>query len=531
MSNLPATIEPSGEETSQFITFKVGEELFGVSILCVDEIITPKPVTAIPRTPDYFKGIINLRGDVISIISLRERFHLDLAVQTEEEAFFNRIVVIQAGGMKLGLLVDSINSILTLNEKNIQGSTKLISQDKQGYIRGSYKLNDASLLLMLDQEKLVNETDFQMIGDMIPALNDATEVQAAKEQEIRIRELFLVGFSIGEERFSIESAQVEEIVFLPETTPVPEMDSFVEGIFDLRGEMIPLIRLADKLDVQGNRANEDSPVIIAKVFGVKVGFLVDQITEVYIIKENEILDPPINLNPAQQDQLKGVVKKQIGEVEHIIMLLILNKMFDEEEQKLLKDLDAQNEKIEEEVEDLEEEIPMLEFELKGEKYSVPVLEASEIIPIRETVPVPKAPKYIEGVINLRGDVISIVHLPKLVGNHEFKSDPMMTKILIVETQKGKAGLIIEKVLSIKKHKLSSFEQPNSLVRHKNNIFIRGMKKDDNSEDILVLIDLEKTLYQAQNPETESKEVTGLLGLQAELEHLGEEEQLLLLNEK
>lgn len=523
MSDLPALTQK--REMSQYITFKVGEELFGVNILCVDEIITPKPVTMIPRTPDYFLGILNLRGEVISIISLRARFELPL-----EKGEFNRIVVIQSGNMKLGLMVDEIHAITTLDEAEVQLSNRLVANERQQYLRGSYRLKEGGLLLLLDHDRLVAEEDFHLPEDLQPALAELHEAPNQVEPERKVPELFLIGFSIGEEHFSVESKNIEEIILMPEVTPVPQMSSFVEGIFQLRETVIPVVNLGQKLEVEGRDVWEESPVIIATIFGVRVGLIVDQITEVYIIKENEIHEPPINLNPGQQEQLKGVIKKKHGDKEDIIMLLILEKIFSLDEKELLQELDEQNEKALAEEVDLEEEVSILEFELKGERYAIPIIEASEIIVMREIVPVPKAPKTVEGVINLRGEVVTVVHLPRLVGNDEYE-ESLQTKILVVETDKEKAGLIVERVIGMRKERLSTFEPPSDLVRQRSNIFIRGMKKDEHSEDIIVLMDVQKTLYQAQNPQAGESEVIGLLGLQKELEDLALQEQTLLLGEK
>jgi len=520
MSNLPATVETAIQQTVQHITFHVGEELFGVDIMCVEEIIIPRKCTAIPRTPAYFLGIINLRGEVISILDMRGRFHLAPAEVNENF----RIIVIHAQGSKFGMLVDQIDSIVTLENHAVQSASKFVSQEKQKYIAGSYRLDEDKLLLLLDQEHLIDEEDFYIQQELQGA---SDSMQAVAEELVDVvPELFLVGFSIGRERFAIESLKVEEIIQMPEITPVPEMDNFVEGIFHLRESVIPVIRIGQRMEVSGKEIDETCPVIIVQIEGVKVGLIVDMITEVYLVKENEVLDPPITLNQKQLDQLRGVIKLERDGHTQIVMLLKLEELFSFEEHDVLRGLEESAEDETALQVDREEEVPILEFMLNGEKYAIEVASANEIIPVGEIVTIPKAPEFIRGVINLRGDVISVVDLPKLVGKRqdEFAES---SKILIVFTGTEVAGLIVDQVSGIRKALLSSFEPPSELLRQRGNIYIRGLSKDDKTDDIVVLMDIQNTLMQAQGQNDTGD--GSLDGVQAELEQL-EAEDLQLISQ-
>ena len=512
MTNLPAEINTVQERSLQYITFTVGEELFGVNIMCVEEIITPRAVTAIPRTPDYFLGIINLRGEVISIIDMRTRFGIPQRKNTSD----SRVVVIHSNGLKLGMLVDKISSIVTLDGSASQASSRMTAKGRQKYISGSFKLSDESILLLLAQEQIVNEEDFQ-IHQEIHDSQELVTVEAQKKE--KVKEINLVGFSLSGEQYTIESHSVEEIIVLPEITVIPEMEGFVEGIFHLRESVIPVIRLTEHMGLAGQEITEDNPVIIIKISGLKIGLIVDKITEVFLIGEDEVLPPPINLNQKQTEQLKGVIKLQRGEDNFIVMLLKLEKLFSPDEETMLRELGAGEEAEEFEGMEKEEEVAILEFSLAEERYAIPLVEANEIIPVREIVPVPKAPPFIRGVINLRGDVISIVDLPLLVGQQGYQFTEQ-TKILVVNPGNEVAGLIVEKMLGIRKVLLSSFDKPSDLLRQQGNIFIEGIGKVDETGEIVVLMDIATTLAQAQGEE----EYNDLESVKSELEQLEFDDQ-------
>ena len=519
-ADLPATLESLNaggiNQIGQYITFHIDNELYGVNILCIEEIITPRRFTHIPRTPAYFLGIINLRGEVISIIDIRKRFGKEPLTAENPQA---RIVVISVKGLKLGLLVDEIESIIKVESAQVQHSNKIISGDKQQYIDGTVKIADDQILLLLAHDKIIEEEDFNIQLDLAAGAGDILKEDVTQEEVSP--ELFLVGFSIGQENFALESLMVEEIIMKPEVTPIPEMTAYMEGIFHLRESAIPLIRLGDKLSINDQKPTEKSPVIIINVYDVKVGLLVDNITEVYLVKENEVVDPPITLNTDQLEQLKGVIKLERDKKQQLIMLLELEKLFNAEEQETLKEIDEQNTKVTEE-ENKEVPEPILEFTLNGEIYAIPVSLSNEIILLREIVPVPKSPTYVYGVINLRGEVISIVNLPLLVGNKKYEFT-QHTRILIVDPGGEKAGLIVEKVEGIRKVFMSSFQEPSSLLTRRGNVFIKGMSQDDEVGAIVVLMDLKKTLEQSQSEEAEEIPEDGIYDIQEELRKLDQEE--------
>ena len=101
MSKLASTLS----DISQFVTFTVNNESFGVLIQIVEEIIIlPEKVTPVPRAPTYFSGMINLRGEIISVIDLRQRFQLPPVEPTN----MTRILVVSITGIKVGMIVDAV---------------------------------------------------------------------------------------------------------------------------------------------------------------------------------------------------------------------------------------------------------------------------------------------------------------------------------------------------------------------------------------------------------------------------------------
>jgi purine-binding chemotaxis protein CheW len=513
MDNLPVALDASLESTLRYVTFSIGNELFGVDIMCVESIIPPQDITTIPRTPDYFLGIVNLRGEVISIIDMRKRFGLESTETTPD----TRIVVILSNGILIGMLVDRINAIESLVTDKIQSAPPLATLEQKKFISGSFKLPSKKILLILLHQKLIDDQDF-IIEQELKFNQDLLETGSAKKDSW-VKEIPLVSFRIGVEQYTVESKEVEEIIFLPEITAVPDMDEIIDGIFYLRESVVPIVRLGERIGLGITKITDESQVIILKsgLFGIKVGLIVDDISEIFFIGEDELVDSPINLNKAQSEHLKGVFRLPAEHDSLIVMLLNLEKLFNEEEQEQLKELEFVSSAEIKPQADLESPVGILEFIVAEERYAVKVADTNEIIRVSKIVPVPKAPLYLKGIINLRGEVISIIDVGLLV-DRKRREVSSNARILIVNSGGETAGLLVGKVIGIRKVVLSTFEPPSDLIKQKGNIFIEGIGKIDESGEIVVLMDIETTLLQAQSMEEEDED---LEMVRKELEYMAE----------
>ncbi|MBD3383007.1 MAG: chemotaxis protein CheW [candidate division Zixibacteria bacterium] len=137
------------EQLLQMVSFRLGEELFGVDILKVQEINRLMEITKMPKVPDFVEGVINLRGRVIPIVDLRKRFHLPPVERNRE----TRIIVVDISGMMMGMIVDSVSEVLRLPASTIEPAPDITTSIESQYIRGVAKL-EKRLLIFLDLSKV-----------------------------------------------------------------------------------------------------------------------------------------------------------------------------------------------------------------------------------------------------------------------------------------------------------------------------------------------------------------------------------------
>lgn len=140
--------------TDQYLTFMLGEEEFGVDILRVQEIKGWEQATAIPNTPDYIRGVMNLRGTVVPIIDLRRRFELESAEYTATTV----VIVLKVEGehstRTMGFVVDAVSEVYNVNADNLQPAPDFGTRVDTQFIRGLAVVEE-KMIILLDFDRLI----------------------------------------------------------------------------------------------------------------------------------------------------------------------------------------------------------------------------------------------------------------------------------------------------------------------------------------------------------------------------------------
>jgi len=140
-------------ELRQFISFSVGDEEYGLELLRVKEVIRVREITWLPRAPAFVKGIINLRGDVIPIVDLREKFGLEAVGETAQ----TRVIVVEMGGQLVGMVVDSASQVVRIPAAQIDPPPPVLGGFSQEFITGVGKLEDKLVVLLNVDSLLTSE--------------------------------------------------------------------------------------------------------------------------------------------------------------------------------------------------------------------------------------------------------------------------------------------------------------------------------------------------------------------------------------
>ncbi len=148
----------------QLVTFQLGDELYGVDIMDVKEIVKVCAVRQIPNAPYYVEGIFNLRSEIIPVMNLHKRFQIKKLEIPEDEEFEGGFIILNIDNNKIGIIIDKIARVVTINMEDVKDPPQMISGIGTEYIRGVIRQDD-HYLIMLDIRKLFNPKELQKIFD------------------------------------------------------------------------------------------------------------------------------------------------------------------------------------------------------------------------------------------------------------------------------------------------------------------------------------------------------------------------------
>src|SRR5215467_5363146 len=142
------------------VGFRVGREVFGVPIAMVHEIVRVPDITSVPDSPGCVQGVINLRGKIVSVVDLRQRFG-ETEIKPHKK---NRILVAEVGGKLVGLILESRSEVLQIPENEIE-LPPVFDQGEGNYVTGVAKLN-GRLIILIDLNKILQKNDLRRLGEI-----------------------------------------------------------------------------------------------------------------------------------------------------------------------------------------------------------------------------------------------------------------------------------------------------------------------------------------------------------------------------
>ena len=149
--------EPKGL-SSQYVTFLLGNETYGISILKLNEIIAYQECTAIPHVPAFIKGVLNLRGIVVPVVDLRERFDMEKKACDQ----FTVIMILEVSGRIMGLIVDAVSDVVTLAKEAIKPRPNFSTGIGMNFIHGM-GVKDDKFIILLDVDRLLSDNELNVV--------------------------------------------------------------------------------------------------------------------------------------------------------------------------------------------------------------------------------------------------------------------------------------------------------------------------------------------------------------------------------
>ncbi|NLI74294.1 MAG: chemotaxis protein CheW [Euryarchaeota archaeon] len=176
MARKHAKAEITGD-VEQIVSFRLGRETFATMVSQVREIRKVEDITRVPKMPNYIEGVMNLRGQITTVIDLKKR--LGISSEGSSRSDQSRIIVAEVGDNQLGIIVDAVEDVMRVPKESISPPPKAL-EGTESTLTGISKLEDR-LIMMLDLEKVVNESE---ISQRARALSDQSNIDQVDEGEV-----------------------------------------------------------------------------------------------------------------------------------------------------------------------------------------------------------------------------------------------------------------------------------------------------------------------------------------------------------
>jgi purine-binding chemotaxis protein CheW len=151
-------------ETTQYLTFKLDEEIFALDVAKVREILEYTTVTKVPQTPDFMRGVINLRGSVVPVIDMRLKFGMTATEQNVNTCIIVTEVAMDGETILLGALADSVQEVDEMEPAQIEAAPHIGTKLNTDFIKGMGK-QDGHFVMILDIDKVFNSDDLEMLAE------------------------------------------------------------------------------------------------------------------------------------------------------------------------------------------------------------------------------------------------------------------------------------------------------------------------------------------------------------------------------
>lgn len=449
-NKIDETASRTQQGTQQFVTFIAGDEVFAADMVPVKEIIRVPQVVRVPLAPPALEGLANLRGKVLPIISLRRLFGFPELAHDDS----TRALVVDVG-QPLGFVVDRVSSVVGVDAGHIEDVGSIKTTVNTEMLSSLIKdVGGHAMIMVLDFARLI-EREFSQIASISrnSGVAGAAQAGAESEEEDSSDELQLVSFDVDGQEYAIAIEDVQEIVQVPEAViHVPRSESHVLGVMTLRSRLLPLVNLRSMFALPHRDLDEKSRIVVLTLGGVSVGVVVDAVSEVLRVSKSGVDALPAML--AREGNLAEVTSIcRLDNGKRLVSIVTARNLFGHS--AIREAVSAVNEsELESDREDtkqdgnLDDDEQVVVFRLDKEEFGAPIASVQEIVRVPDQlIRVPKAPSFVEGVINLRGTVLPVIDLRLRLGLTQVERTDRQ-RIMVFLISGVRTGFIVDQVAEV-----------------------------------------------------------------------------------
>jgi len=482
---------PTAPAAARYLTFRAQGRLYALAAEDVSEVIRVPAVAKVPLGPAGLLGIANLRGAAIPVASLRGLLGLPEAPATTAA----RAVVLQ-GAAPVALAVDEVVGLVTAPAGQVETRQARLGALAGERLRAAFPSQgggEATKVIDLPAhlaEAFVARASGRLAG--VGVRRGSAPARAAVAEAMRK----LVTFDVAGQEYALDLGAVQEIVSAPQSlAAVPHAEAVVAGVMAHRDGLLPLLSLRGLLGFKA-AADPDGrrKVVVAMVRGVQVGLLADRMRDILSADPQHLdLTPPmLAARIGGEAAVQAIYRAEGGR--RLVSVLDPEKLFREDVMQEMRRGEGEGPEVQPAAPAANRQFVV--FQLGEETFGLPIEVVDEVARAPDQVTsLPKAPKFLEGVINLRGEVLPVIDQRK-----RFELPPMAEgaerRLVVVRTARHRAGLLVDAVSEVLRVPADRIEDAPALAGETTRL-IHGVVNLEESGRIILLVDPDELLTRTE----------------------------------
>jgi purine-binding chemotaxis protein CheW len=492
----------------RFLTFRVDGRLYALPAEDVAEIILVPPAARLPHSPHSLMGLANLRGTVLPVV--------DLSLLLERPAFVPgraaRAIVL-TGAAPVALAVEAVDSLVAPETAQIETGQAELAATPGELLSGAFQTGaGGDVAKILDLPALLGTA----FGQRAPSTAHAsgltvlpvtgTTQSAANDAGTREEEHLLVSFDVAGQHYALALGLVREIMPFPTSIAVvPRSEAVLLGVTAYRDGLLPLLSLrgllgfpgADK--VHGGEVDGTEKVIVTPVAGGLIGLVADRMRAILRAGVSRIDPAPAMLaaRSGGESRITAIFRGENGQP--LVSVLAPEHLFREDVMRRLgssavtaSTAPAQQDVVPQEI------AQFVVFRLGHEEFGLPISAVDEVARVPEQITrVPKTPKFLEGVINLRGEVLPVVDQRRRFDLPKFAGGDGTQRLIVVRAERHRAGLIVDSVSEVLRAPAAAIG-PAPDLSHAGAELISGVINAEATGRMILLLDPSELLTRAEH---------------------------------
>ncbi|HEY8005175.1 MAG TPA: chemotaxis protein CheW [Phenylobacterium sp.] len=472
----------------RFLTFRVDERLYALPADQVAEVIHTPRVARVPQAPSSLLGLANLRGRVLPVATAR-----GLLGKAERASAASDRTIVLDGGAPVALAVDGIEGLVSVDASRMETRQAELAQTEGEALAGAFQADGGGdLARVLDVRRML---DAAFVQRERPSRQAAPAAAAHAETSKADAGERLLSFEVAGQEFALPLEAVREIIPAPETAAaMPHSEAVVLGVSAYRDTLLPLLSLRGLLGLPPAVGGEPGKVVVTRVGGTLVGLVADRMRAI-LSADAALVEATPRLLAARlggETRVEAIYRGDGGR--RLVSILAPGKLFRED---IMARLESVADQASAEGADLKGETrQFVVFRLGGDEFGLPIEAVDEVAPAPATFTrLPKTPKFLEGVINLRGEVLPVIDQRRRFEMAP-KEDPDGRRLIVLRTERHRAGVIVDGVSEVLRCPAELIGEAPDLAGEVNRL-VNGVINLEDAGRLVLLLDPAELLTRAE----------------------------------